>query len=779
VIELKEFQKAAADQIAERFARYYDDPPRAGTQKRPQIVPFYQGLASITASGKTVILADAVSTISTLLPIPPVVLWLSKGKVVVDQSYANLDAGGKYHHLLTPARVSYLAQYDPVDVRDVREPLVYFATVGTFNQKHKEKGERLIFRSEIDTAEESTWEALKLRPDADGYRRPLLVVYDESHNLTDQQIELLLELEPNALIAASATTRQTAQLGTVIKHLQEVGWTDDELVTRVDAKAVADSGLVKSRIQLGGYEAPMEETIDSLITDMEDCERQATAHSVCMPKAIYVCKTNIVEGNSNQKDDPRQPFTQRQSPPILIWRHLTENCDVDPAEIAVYCSLATNKDYPLPAAFQLFKGGDKDYEAFTIGDFRHVIFNLSLQEGWDDPLAYFAYIDKSMESNIQVEQIIGRLLRQPGGQHYPVERLNSAHFYIRVDKRGVFSDILEKVDKKLSADVPEIKIVETKPGKPKPEPLSAKKKKKVFETAYVTNQAVQPIAEIIDDLTDYREDSGSNIQSAGGRTLIQRLIGDDSEAEFEWEEFEHTNRVLARWLFQREVMRRFKDALGVAPTDAGKFDARVGFGSRAHKQIIRTAEDVVSAYINNVELKQKAVDEYEVGPALVRVDTTETFANALHNGYSDLNESLELPFARAIDKTGLPWCRNPSQSGYNIPLISIGPTHNFYPDFLVWKGKDVLAIDTTGGHLLKDKTARKLLSIKPAGKSHGRLMVRLVSEGTWNSEVEQEDPAGYTIWGRKQDETLRAIHVDSIEAAVQRATVTDDRAGAA
>ena len=49
------------------------------------------------------------------------------------------------------------------------------------------------------------------------------------------------------------------------------------------------------------------------------------------------------------------------------------------------------------------------------GDFRHVIFNLSLQEGWDDPLAYFAYIDKSMESNIQVEQIIGRLLRQPGG----------------------------------------------------------------------------------------------------------------------------------------------------------------------------------------------------------------------------------------------------------------------------------------------------------------------------------------------------------------------------
>ena len=113
VIELKEFQKPAADQIAERFAKYYDEPPMRGTRKNPRVVPFYQSLASITASGKTVILADAVATICTLLPIAPVVLWLSKGKVVVDQTYANLAGGGKYHHLLGSARFSYLAQVRP------------------------------------------------------------------------------------------------------------------------------------------------------------------------------------------------------------------------------------------------------------------------------------------------------------------------------------------------------------------------------------------------------------------------------------------------------------------------------------------------------------------------------------------------------------------------------------------------------------------------------------------------------------------------------------------
>lgn len=59
---------------------------------------------------------------------------------------------------------------------------------------------------------------------------------------------------------------------------------------------------------------------------------------------------------------------------------------IDPAEIAVYCSLKMDKEFPAPDGFHLFKGGDDDYEAFSAGPYRHIIFNLSLQEGWDDPL---------------------------------------------------------------------------------------------------------------------------------------------------------------------------------------------------------------------------------------------------------------------------------------------------------------------------------------------------------------------------------------------------------
>jgi type III restriction enzyme len=398
-----------------------------------------------------------------------------------------------------------------------------------------------------------------------------------------------------------------------------------------------------------------------------------------------------------------------------------------------------------------------------------VIFNLSLQEGWDDPLCYFAYIDKSMESNVQVEQVIGRLLRQPGGQHYPSEALNSAHFYVRVDKRGVFNELLAEVGRKLGTEAPGVRLIETSPGKPAPVALLPKEMRTVFETAYETELAIKPIADLMQALNDYRTDDGVNTRSAGGRALIQHVIGDPTiSTTFEWKEFEHANMVSARWLFHREIARLFQGVLGLAPTDAPKFDAPVGFGSRAHKQIVTTAHQVVEAYVENVYLKQRRLDPYKVGSVLVRASEMEPFVNALHEGYSGLN-GLERIFARALDRLGLTWCRNPSRSGYAVPLISIGTTRNFYPDFLIWKDADVIAVDTTGGHLLHKKTGRKLLSVIPPKNETGKLIIRFVSEGSYNADIERQDKAGYTVWGLKQDGDLRATVVESADDAVERA----------
>jgi type III restriction enzyme len=166
-----------------------------------------------------------------------------------------------------------------------------------------------------------------------------------------------------------------------------------------------------------------------------------------------------------------------------------------------------------------------------------------------------------------------------------------------------------------------------------------------------------------------------------------------------------------------------------------------------------------------------SIDPYEIGSVLGRDDDLVKFKNSVHDGYSDLNKSLELPFARALDAHGQTWCRNPSRSGYGIPLITLGATRTFFPDFLVWTGEDVFALDTTAPHLLQEKTGRKLLSIVPPKGASGRLWVRFISAGRWTTNVEQQDKTGFTVWGLGQGGALRATYVsdmaDSIATALK------------
>ena len=87
---------------------------------------------------------------------------------------------------------------------------------------------------------------------------------------------------------------------------------------------------------------------------------------------------------------------------------------------------------------------------------------------------------------------------------------------------------------------------------------------------------------------------------------------------------------------------------------------------------IDLAKNIIDAYLDNVFLVQKRFDPYVVGPIFVRSDEVDLFNNALHPGYSGLR-SFELRFAQALDKTDLPWVRNPPRgSGYGIPLITRG-----------------------------------------------------------------------------------------------------------
>ena len=82
-MELKKFQLEASEKITNRYIAYMQNPLLI---RRNEIVPFYQNLAAITGAGKTLVLADVVEQIRAVTTEQPIILWISKGKVVVEQT---------------------------------------------------------------------------------------------------------------------------------------------------------------------------------------------------------------------------------------------------------------------------------------------------------------------------------------------------------------------------------------------------------------------------------------------------------------------------------------------------------------------------------------------------------------------------------------------------------------------------------------------------------------------------------------------------------------------
>jgi type III restriction enzyme len=778
-MELFPFQQVAATQIAERFGQYVIDPLMVD---RTKTVPFFQMLVSITGSGKTLVLADAIAQMQSQLPRQPIVLWLSKGRVVVWQTFTNLTSG-KYADNIPGFTVKPLLELAPADIEDADTPLLLIATVGKFARQDDQEADRRIFQVQLDLASESLWTLLKRRRLPGGERRPLIVVYDEGQNLSDLQTERLMELAPDALISASATPSVPQALERVISRLRtDKNWTDADFKTAVSSRAVVDSGLVKRRISIGGYVTPMETAVDALLADMQEAAASASQiDEPFRPKAIYVCTTNTVDGVPIAEDAKRS-FEERQARPILIWRHLVA-AGVDPSKIAVYCQLNFNRETPPPRSFNLFGGADRDYDRFVAGDFEHIIFNLSLQEGWDDPQCAFAYIDKEMASARQITQVIGRVLRQPGAKHHPDPILNTAHFYIRSDERGVFEEIIQDVRDQLASEHPSIELsirpenrradrYRQSPSRPRAVPI----------TSIDSGGARQPIERIVSRLMDFRG-GGPNVVGQGSRMHVLQEIGVSDAPTYEWVEVEHSNKVTVRSIFRREVQRLFPGGLrrsggpiNLVDIELPKFDASVEIASPATQHVRQIAAEVVNAFVDHSRLLQNEDDPpYTVGPVAVDPNGAIEFRNALHGKYSGLN-NFEAEIAKAIDRTQRVWCRNPEGSGYFIPLLDRGSTATFWPDFLMWIDRTVVAIDTKGDHLLSEDSRRKLFDIDSTG-SRARILLRLISEGEWHvapgGQIGKRRSNGYTVWLWASGQ-LKGVFCEDSNSAVETA-IADGR----
>lgn len=207
-----------------------------------------------------------------------------------------------------------------------------------------------------------------------------------------------------------------------------------------------------------------------------------------------------------------------------------------------------------------------------------------------------------------------------------------------------------------------------------------------------------------------------------------------------------------------------KDAASAITLDAPKWDALVGIGSPAAATLERIADDVGQAFVRHtyIEIADDDDEDYIVGEMLVR-DGYEKFENALHDGYDQLKD-LERDFARGVDRTKYPWCRNPSRSGFGIPIVRQGGNDTFYPDFLVWAHGDVYAIDTKGTQLHAD-AMRKLVRMRQS-PGRPRVHIRFIAQGTLNDRGEEVTNDGLTVIGHRPDYEPTYTPVDEMNKAV-------------
>lgn len=720
-LELLDFQQAAANQLVESALGYFGAPGGPDIEEG-RVIPFVGQLKAVTGAGKTPILASVVGRLA-----PAIVLWTTKFGSVVDQTAANLRSGGKYHHLLGGGSGEVIKFSDIPSPDAWRRILnrdegltILISTVAAWYTS--EKDERLnVHRVAPDWGEKSRWDQLK-----EDRQRPLWVVYDEAHNTTTEQIELLDELEPNGFFVASASPIKGRLQGYLTNRRGELR---KGRVVPVSTRAVVDAQLLKSTISLADYDSSSEEMIGDVVHRRASLEqRLAIQDADTVPKAIYVVETsNPVKGQ-----EPR---------PVTIWKTLVQACGVDLTTIAV-CT--NTKELPKDAI--RVQAIDQLSDRFT-----HIIFNKKLQEGWDDPSVYVCYFDGKTDSATRIQQVLGRALRQPNAAHLADEDLNTAYFFINCP-----NETLEKITDQL---MDELRIYKGPEDPDDFEPVKVKEERRAPGKIAVKPewtgklrvprlQIELPAQSALERLVEQKSfEFSAADRSAPGRALINIVSVRTGDVTQNTRDLYEDMRVHCGAYLHEQIRALSRDCANAIPPKSftsERLNQTACYHSRALNYYRELAAEIVTEYERRVQLGL-FVDpdevEYVVGPYQPSDDTRKAFAYAGHP-YYDLkafNED-EREFARALDKLErYVWVRNKDRLDYYVPLpIKSGSSARFFPDFLWWVKDTVWAIDPTGKFLLEEKVRTKLLQVPPP------LRIALVTRGKHQGDRDLRD-GGWTL----------------------------------
>ena len=669
--------------------------------------PFIGHLKAVTGAGKTPILASVVGNLQNAL-----VLWTSVSAAVVDQTYRNLR--GRYRSLLPPGTQILRERPSKAEWKELMEAsagiTIWVTTVGSWNEAEAaeaggaESARLNMHRPQKDWGGSmSPWAQLSTR-----LKRPVWVVYDESHNQTPAQLDQLIGLKPVGFFLASATPPRSDlfdQIATITSADAIMAPIAEKGRVQVATKDVVEAQLLKQTIDVENFDSDPEALLDATIGRHKDLLRRAKREGGTVnPRVLYVV----------EKSNPSRG--EVVSRPVAIWEYLIER-KVPADQIAVYTQ---TKVLPEGAERVTSLSDLKPHH-------RHIICNRALQEGWDDPEAYIEYFDDSSSSYVRIAQIIGRALRQPQLHHFDDPALNTAYLYVRVPSKA-FDSIIEGLKRELvlyatdESDPYGSSAIRIKTKKePLPEvPVKRGLAKKLTLPNYQLGEA-----DLENEVKKIRSQASKpwepdELVAKGQRRLkrIDLASGDDN--------VRYRSIAIATRRPNGEFLRRAIQAgnrhcahlLDPEIFTGPAYEQRASMGSVAQQMLSERAAAVIEQFERSVQLVPNTIsgeETWTLAPHQPSSDDMRGYAHAAHARYSkrSFNE-VEREFADVLDslKTGT-WARNSVRgSGYGIRLpLKVGNSNTFYPDFLWWVGDTCYAIDPTGAHILNEKVRGKLLTI--------------------------------------------------------------------
>jgi type III restriction enzyme len=377
-----------------------------------------------TAGGKTFIACNAIKTIFDAFAYdkPKAVVWLVPSITILDQTIKNLkDTGHPYRQKINAHFGNKVEVFDKAallqgagfNATSVKEQLnifvLSFDSIRTANKEGRkvfeQNGSLQTFETLLGKEEEIS--LMKVMQ----YLNPMVVV-DESHNAeTDLSVDMLKGFNPCFILDLTATPKKNSNI-----------------ISFIDALELKKENMVKLPVIVYNHQDKTE-VINSALQLQKRLELQAINEEKKGGKYIrpmVLFQAQPKNGKDFLNEEEEKSNVQKLKEKLIELKIPAEQIKIKTASI------------------NEIKGIDlmsKDCEV------RYIITINALKEGWDCPFAYILASLADKSSAVDVEQILGRVLRQPYVMKHNFPLLNLSYVLTASSK---FLDTLDNIVKGLN-----------------------------------------------------------------------------------------------------------------------------------------------------------------------------------------------------------------------------------------------------------------------------------------------------------------------------------------